>query len=78
LIWVILGDIVFIGIAYLGSYRLIQSLKDKPAIYFWRHIDARIWCNFFISLKREENRHKEIDKEIIRKIILAFSLKDFF
>jgi hypothetical protein len=34
LIWVILGDIVFIGIAYLGSYRLIQSLKDKPAIYF--------------------------------------------
>jgi hypothetical protein len=30
---VILGDIVFIGIAYLGSYRLIQSLKDKPALF---------------------------------------------
>jgi threonine/homoserine/homoserine lactone efflux protein len=43
---VILGDIVFIGIAYLGSYRLIQSLKDKPALFIL-DIDARIWCNFF-------------------------------
>jgi threonine/homoserine/homoserine lactone efflux protein len=32
---VILGDIVFIGIAYLGSYRLIQSLKDKPALFIF-------------------------------------------
>jgi hypothetical protein len=31
---VVLGDIVFIGIAYLGSYRLIQSLKDKPTALF--------------------------------------------
>jgi threonine/homoserine/homoserine lactone efflux protein len=26
---VVLGDIFFIGIAYLGSYRLISNLKDK-------------------------------------------------
>ena len=32
---VVLGDIVFIGIAYLGSYRLIQSLKDKPALFIF-------------------------------------------
>jgi hypothetical protein len=32
---VILGDIVFIGIAYLGSYRLIQSLKDKPFLFIY-------------------------------------------
>jgi hypothetical protein len=31
---VILGDIVY-GIAYLGSYRLIQSLKDKPALFIF-------------------------------------------
>jgi hypothetical protein len=41
-----LGDIVFIGIAYLGSYRLIQSLKDKPALFILRHIDVAV-CNFF-------------------------------
>jgi hypothetical protein len=34
-IWVLLGDIVFIGIVYLGSYRLIQSLKDKPALFIF-------------------------------------------
>jgi threonine/homoserine/homoserine lactone efflux protein len=44
---VILGDIVFIGIAYLGSYRLIQSLKDKPALFILRYTYARIWYNFF-------------------------------
>ena len=32
---VVLGDIVFIAIAYLGSYRLIQSLKDQPALFIF-------------------------------------------
>ena len=27
---VILADVFFISVAYLGSYRLIQSLKDDP------------------------------------------------
>ncbi len=31
---VVLGDIFFIAIAYLGSYRLNSSLKDKPAFLF--------------------------------------------
>jgi hypothetical protein len=32
----------------------------------------------FISLRREENRHKEIDKEIIRKNYLSLFIKGFF
>ena len=32
---VILADIIFIGIAYLGSYRLIESLKDDPALFIF-------------------------------------------
>jgi hypothetical protein len=32
----------------------------------------------FISLKREENRHKKIDKEIIRKNYLSLFIKGFF
>jgi threonine/homoserine/homoserine lactone efflux protein len=31
---VVLGDF-FIAVAYLGSYRLIQSLQDKPALFIF-------------------------------------------
>lgn len=32
---VILGDIVFILIAFFSSYRLIQSIKDEPALFIF-------------------------------------------
>jgi threonine/homoserine/homoserine lactone efflux protein len=32
---VVLGDVFFIAVAYLGSYRLIQSLQDKPALFIF-------------------------------------------
>ncbi|SDW10325.1 LysE family translocator [Flavobacterium degerlachei] len=77
---VILGDIVFIGIAYLGSYRLIQSLKDKPALFIFGGILMLAYGVIsFISLRKEKKINtKEIDNEIIRKNYLSLFIKGFF
>ena len=32
---VVLADIIFIFIAYFSSYRLIQSIKDDPALFIF-------------------------------------------
>jgi threonine/homoserine/homoserine lactone efflux protein len=77
---VIFGDIVFIGIAYLGSYRLIQSLKDKPALFIFGGILMLSYGIIsFISLRKEKKVDtKEIDNEIIRKNYLSLFIKGFF
>ncbi|HEY4628451.1 MAG TPA: LysE family transporter [Flavobacterium sp.] len=77
---VILGDIVFIAIAYLGSYRLIQSLKDKPALFIFGGILMLVYGIIsFISLRKEKGINtKEIDNEIIRKNYFSLFIKGFF
>ena len=77
---VILGDIVFIGIAYLGSYRLIQSLKDKPALFiFGGMLMLAYGIISFISLRKEKKIDtKKIDNEIIRKDYFSLFIKGFF
>ncbi|KIA86947.1 LysE family translocator [Flavobacterium sp. AED] len=77
---VVLGDIVFIGIAYLGSYRLIQSLKDKPALFIFGGILMLVYGIIsFVRLKKEEKVNTEaIDKEIIKKNYLSLFIKGFF
>jgi len=64
---VVLGDIFFIGIAYLGSYRLIQSLKDKPALFIFGGIIMLAYG--IISFLRLKNNEKIDDEEIDRDII---------
>jgi threonine/homoserine/homoserine lactone efflux protein len=77
---VVLGDIVFIGIAYLGSYRLIQSLKDKPALFIFGGILMLVYGIIsFVRLKKEEKINTDaIDNEIIRKNYGSLFLKGFF
>ncbi|MFE3848383.1 LysE family translocator [Flavobacterium sp. LB3P45] len=77
---VICGDIVFIGIAYLGSYRLIQSLKDKPALFIFGGILMLVYGIIsFIQLKKEEKVNTDIiDKEIIKKNYGNLFVKGFF
>jgi threonine/homoserine/homoserine lactone efflux protein len=77
---VVLGDIVFIAIAYLGSYRLIQSLKDKPALFIFGGILMLVYGIIsFIRLKKEEKVNtEEIDNEIIRKNYISLFIKGFF
>ena len=77
---VVLGDVFFIAIAYLGSYRLIQSLKDKPALFIFGGILMLVYGIIsFVKLKKEEKVNTEvIDNEIIRKNYGSLFLKGFF
>ena len=77
---VILGDIIFIGIAYLGSFRLIQSLKDKPALFIFGGLLMFVYGIIsFIKLKKEEKVNTDIiDKEIIKKDYGSLFVKGFF
>ncbi|MBG6186798.1 LysE family translocator [Flavobacterium sp. CAN_S2] len=76
---VILGDIVFIGIAYLGSYRLIQSLKDQPALFIFGGVLMLAYGIIsFIQLKKEHKINTDIiDKEIVKKNYISLFIKGF-
>lgn len=77
---VVLGDIVFITIAYVGSYRLITSLKDNSALFMFGGILMLAYGVIsYIGLHKEKkvNTHK-IDNEIIRKDYLGLFIKGFF
>ncbi|WP_125718488.1 LysE family translocator [Flavobacterium ustbae] len=76
---VVLGDIFFIGIAYLGSYRLIQSLKDKPALFIFGGIIMLAYGIIsFIRLKNDEKMDaEEIDRDIIKRNYGSLFIKGF-
>ncbi len=77
---VVLGDIVFITIAYIGSYRLITSIKDNSALFMFGGILMLAYGAIsYISLHKEKkvDTHK-IDNEIIRKDYLGLFIKGFF
>ena len=77
---VVLGDIIFIAIAYLGSYRLIQSLKDNSALFMFGGILMLAYGVIsYISLRKEQKIDTEIiDKEIIKKNYGSLFMKGFF
>lgn len=77
---VVLGDIVFIGIAYLGSYRLIKSLEDNSALFIFGGILMLAYGIIsYISLHKEKRVDtKKIDNEIIRKDYFGLFVKGFF
>jgi threonine/homoserine/homoserine lactone efflux protein len=76
---VVLGDIFFIGIAYLGSYRLIQSLKDKPALFIFGGIIMLVYGIIsFVRLRKEEKiNDEEIDRDIIKRNYGSLFIKGF-
>ena len=77
---VVLGDVVFIAIAYLGSYRLIQSLKDNSALFMFGGILMLAYGVIsYISLRKEKKIDtKLIDTEIIKKNYSSLFIKGFF
>ena len=76
---VVLADIVFISIAYFSSYRLIQSIKNDPAIYIFGGI--LMFTYGIISLLKTHKTAKNIDKktliEIVKKDYLSLFIKGF-
>ena len=77
---VVLADMVFITISYLGSYRLITSIKDNSALFMFGGIVMLAYGVIsYIGLHKEKkvDTHK-IDNEIIRKDYLGLFIKGFF
>lgn len=77
---VIFGDIVFISIAYLGSYRLITSLKDEPSLFIFGGIIMLVYGVIsFIKLRNTEKSPDEIlQDEILKKNYGNLFMKGFF
>ncbi|QYJ69038.1 LysE family translocator [Flavobacterium litorale] len=80
-IGVVIADLVFICIAYFSSYRLIQSIKDEPALFvFGGLILLTYGLISFIKQKRvgkNEMIKKSESKEIMKKDYLGLFLKGF-
>lgn len=77
---VVLGDVFFIGVAYLGSYRLISSLKDKPALFIFGGILMVAYGIIsFVKLKKQSKiQYETIEDEIIKKNYGSLFVKGFF
>ncbi|WP_306351236.1 LysE family translocator [Flavobacterium sp. '19STA2R22 D10 B1'] len=76
---VILGDIVFIAIAYFSSYRLIQSIKDDPALFIFGGIIMFTYgiMSFLKLRKASKNPEEEVEVELIKKNYFSLFVKGF-
>lgn len=76
---VVLADILFIAVAYFSSYRLIQGIKNDPAIFIFGGIIMLTYGIIsFIRLKKVSKKVDEIPiEELIRKDYLGLFFKGF-
>jgi threonine/homoserine/homoserine lactone efflux protein len=76
---VLLGDVVFITIAYFSSYRLITSIKDQPALFVFGGILMLTYgvISFFKLRKTSKLPVDEVAVEIIRKDYFGLFAKGF-
>lgn len=63
---VVTADIVFISIAYFSSYRLIQTIKNDPAIYIFGGILMLTYG--IISFLKTKKAQKKIDETLLTEI----------
>ena len=79
---VVLADIVFITIAFFSSYRLIQSIKDDPALFIFGGLVMLTYGIIsFVNNRKEAKKTKidEIDpKELAKTNYLSLFIKGFF
>ena len=77
---VVLADIFFIAIAYFSSYRLIQTIKNDPAIFIFGGILMLTYGLIsFIRLRKIKNSHDDDDIEIalVKTNYLELFIKGF-
>lgn len=78
---VVFADVVFICIAYFSSYRLIQSIKDEPALFIFGGLILLTYGIIsLIKLVRKGNKSEILDensREIVKKKYLNLFVKGF-
>lgn len=76
----IFSDIVFILIAYFSSYRLLESIKDEPALFVFGGL-IMLTYGIISFLKIDKNSKNELidnaSKEIIKKNYFSLFAKGF-
>jgi threonine/homoserine/homoserine lactone efflux protein len=77
---VVLADVIFILIAYFSSYRLIQSIKDDPALFIFGGL---IMLSYgIITLIKNKKKEKSIDEEdpteLAKNNYFSLFVKGFF
>ncbi|MGC4040910.1 MAG: LysE family transporter [Flavobacterium sp.] len=79
---VVLADIVFITIAFFSSYRLIQSIKDDPALFIFGGLVMLTYGIISFINNRKESRKTNIDeidpRELAKTNYLSLFIKGFF
>ena len=79
---VVLADIVFITIAFFSSYRLIQSIKDDPALFIFGRLVMLTYGIISFVNNRKESKKTNIDeidpKELAKTNYLSLFIKGFF
>ncbi|MBC7439445.1 MAG: LysE family transporter [Flavobacterium sp.] len=78
---VVLADIIFILIAYFSSYRLIESIKDDPALFIFGGLVMFTYGIISFVKNKKENK-KGIDEEdpaeLAQNNYLSLFIKGFF
>jgi threonine/homoserine/homoserine lactone efflux protein len=78
---VFLADIIFIIIAFFSSYRLIQTIKDDPALFIFGGLVMLTYGIISFTKNRKESKKSidEIDpKELAKTNYLSLFIKGFF
>ena len=79
---VVLADIVFITIAFFSSYRLIQTIKDDPALFIFGGLVMLTYGIISFINNRKEARKIKIDeidpKELAKTNYFSLFVKGFF
>jgi len=78
---VVLADIIFILIAYFSSYRLIESIKDDPALFIFGGL-VMLTYGIISFVKNRNESKKGIDEEdpteLEKKNYFTLFIKGFF
>lgn len=77
---VVLADVVFITIAYFSSYRLIQTIKNDPAIYLFGGILMLTYGVIsFLKIKKAKKDlvENEDEEELVKTNYLGLFIKGF-
>lgn len=67
-IGVVLADVFFIAVAYFSSYRLIQSIKDDPALFIFGGIIMFTYGTITFLKLRKAHKLIEEDEEVVEQI----------
>jgi threonine/homoserine/homoserine lactone efflux protein len=78
---VVLADIVFILIAFFSSYRLIQSIKDDPALFIFGGLVMLTYGIIsFINNRKEAKKNIDLEdpNELAKNNYFSLFMKGFF